>query len=44
VKYLQSVFNIASSHQIIFSSERPPNIDIEVRLGNDWLSRLPAGY
>jgi hypothetical protein len=44
LKYLASVFGITSSTQIIFASEPATTADIEVRLGNDWLARLPAGF
>ncbi len=44
LKYLASLFGITSSSQIIFATEPATNADIEVRLGNDWLTRLPAGY
>ncbi len=44
LKYLASVFGITSSTQIIFATEPATTADIEVRLGNDWLSRLPAGF
>lgn len=44
LKYLASTFGITSSAQIIFANEPATTADIEVRLGNDWLSRLPAGY
>jgi LCP family protein required for cell wall assembly len=44
LKYLASTFGITSSAQIIFSQEPATTADIEVRLGNDWVSRLPAGY
>jgi hypothetical protein len=44
LRYLASTFGIASSNQVLFSSEPASTVDIEVRLGNDWVSRLPAGY
>ena len=44
LKYLAATFGITSSSQIIFSTEPATTADIEVRLGNDWLSRLPAGF
>jgi LCP family protein required for cell wall assembly len=44
LKYLASTFGITSSNQVVFSSEPATTADIEVRLGNDWVSRLPAGY
>ncbi len=43
LRYLIQTFGITSSNQILF---RPaiPGVDIEVRVGSDWASRLPAGY
>ncbi len=43
LRYLIQTFGITSSNQILF---RPaiPGVDIEVRIGNDWVSKLPAGY
>lgn len=35
---------IASSNQVIFAPDANAGIDLEVRLGNDWVSKLPAGY
>ena len=36
LKYLQSVFNITSPAQIIIQPNPASNVDVEVRLGNDW--------
>jgi len=44
LKYLASTFGITSSAQILFANEPATTADIEVRLGNDWLTRLPAGF
>lgn len=44
LRYLISTFGIMASNQIIFSADASSTVDIEVRLGNDWVSRLPAGY
>ncbi len=44
LRYLISVFGIASSNQIVFKSDPSATVDIEVRLGNDWVGRLPAGF
>jgi len=35
---------IATSNQIQFRPDATSAVDIEIRLGNDWVSRLPAGY
>jgi LCP family protein required for cell wall assembly len=36
LKYLQAVFGITSSSQIVFRPDPASSVDIEVRLGNDW--------
>lgn len=35
---------IASSNQIRFQPDAASPVDIEIRLGNDWVSKLPAGF
>ena len=35
---------IAASNQIVFKPDPTQTVDIEIRLGNDWVSKLPAGY
>jgi hypothetical protein len=44
VKYLVAVFGVTAYDQIIFKPEPGSAVDIEVRLGDDWIGRLPAGY
>ena len=44
MKYLAAVFGVTAYDQIIFKSEPGSAVDIEVRLGDDWIGRLPAGY
>jgi LCP family protein required for cell wall assembly len=45
LRYLiQPLGMISSSNQIFFSPDPTSPADIEIRLGNDWVSRLPAGY
>ena len=41
LKYLQSVFGISSSTQILIQPDPAATVDIEVRLGNDWASNNP---
>ena len=36
VKYLQAVFGVTQSAQIIFRPDPTSSVDVEVRLGNDW--------
>ncbi len=44
LRYLISMFGITSSNQILFKSDPASAVDIEIRVGNDWVSKLPAGY
>lgn len=43
LRYLMTTFGIGSPAQIVFA-DQPGTVDLEVRLGTDWLSRMPAGY
>jgi hypothetical protein len=36
LKYLQAVFGVTSSAQILFKPDPNSTVDVEVRLGNDW--------
>ena len=44
LKYLVNTFGISANDQIVFKSDAAATVDLEVRLGDDWVSRLPAGY
>jgi hypothetical protein len=44
LRYLISAFGITSSNQLLVKFDPSSTVDVEVRLGNDWVSRLPAGY
>ncbi len=45
---LRYLFNplgmLASSNQIVFSPDATSPVDIEIRLGNDWAGKMPAGF
>jgi LCP family protein required for cell wall assembly len=41
LKYLQAVFGITSSSQIVFRPDPTSSVDIEVRLGSDWANNNP---
>jgi LCP family protein required for cell wall assembly len=43
LRYLVSTFGIGSASQIVFANE-PGAVDLEIRLGTDWLSKIPAGF
>jgi len=42
VKYLVQIFGITAYDQIVFKSEPGSAVDIEIRLGDDWIGRVPA--
>jgi hypothetical protein len=41
LKYLQAVFGITSSTQILIRPDPTSTVDVEVRLGNDWANNNP---
>jgi len=41
LKYLQSLFGLNSSTQILISPDPSSTVDVEVRLGNDWANGNP---
>jgi hypothetical protein len=41
LKYLQLVFGLSSSSQIIISPDPNATVDVEIRLGNDWANNNP---
>ena len=43
-RYLIYTLGITSPVQILIKSDPAQTVDIEVRLGSDWVSMLPAGY
>jgi hypothetical protein len=43
-RYLINALGIASPVQILIKSDPAQTVDIEVRLGSDWVSKIPAGY
>lgn len=44
LRYLMDTFGITSSNQIIFKPDPAESVDIEIRIGDDWVSKLPDGY
>jgi len=42
--YILKEFGITANSQIIFSPDPGSPVDLEIRLGNDWISQLPAGF
>jgi polyisoprenyl-teichoic acid--peptidoglycan teichoic acid transferase len=45
LRYLISPLGmIAGSSQIVFRPDASQTVDLEIRLGNDWVGKLPAGY
>lgn len=43
LRYLTETFGVGSN-QIIIQPDPVATVDIEIRIGEDWVSRLPAGY
>jgi LCP family protein required for cell wall assembly len=41
LRYFQSLFGITSSSQILIRPDPASTVDIEVRLGNDWMNNNP---
>jgi polyisoprenyl-teichoic acid--peptidoglycan teichoic acid transferase len=35
---------ISNSNQILFKPDASSSVDLEIRLGNDWVSKLPPGF
>lgn len=45
LRYLiQPLGMIAGGSQIVFKPDPAETVDLEIRLGNDWVKKLPAGY
>ena len=45
LRYLVSPLGmITNSSQIVFQPDPSQTADLEIRLGNDWVGRLPAGH
>jgi len=43
LRYLTELFGVGSQ-QIIIQPDPSSTVDIEIRLGEDWIGRLPAGF
>ena len=43
LQYLRELFGITSSAQVLIRPDSSETVDIEVRLGKDWVGKLPAG-
>jgi len=44
LRFLIRTFGITRSSQIIIKPDPAAMVDIEIRIGEDWVSKLPAGY
>jgi LCP family protein required for cell wall assembly len=44
LRYLIKALGLSNSNQIFFKPDPSSPVDIEIRLGNDWVSKLPAGF
>jgi LCP family protein required for cell wall assembly len=43
LRYLLDTFGITSSTQILIKPDPSQSVDIEIRLGKDWINKLPPG-
>ncbi|MBM3126251.1 MAG: LytR family transcriptional regulator [Chloroflexi bacterium] len=44
LRYLAVTFGVVGSHQIIIKPDPTSSVDIEIRIGEDWVGKLPGGY
>jgi hypothetical protein len=44
LRYLVDIFGVTNGNQIIFKPDPSETVDIEIRIGEDWVGRLPVGY
>jgi len=44
LRFLLDMFGITSSTQILMKPDTSQGVDIEIRLGKDWVGKLPIGY
>jgi polyisoprenyl-teichoic acid--peptidoglycan teichoic acid transferase len=44
LRYLINTLGIQRSSQIIIQHDPAATVDIEIRIGEDWISKLPTGY
>jgi LCP family protein required for cell wall assembly len=44
LRYLVDTFGVTGNAQILFKPDPAETVDIEIRIGEDWIGRLPAGY
>jgi hypothetical protein len=44
LRYLIETFGVRGRDQVIIQSDPVATVDIEIRLGEDWVGRLPTGY
>ncbi|MFZ5902738.1 MAG: LCP family protein [Chloroflexota bacterium] len=44
LRYLADLFGIKSSYQIVMRPDPAATVDFEIRIGEDWVGKLPEGY
>jgi len=44
LQYLVDTFGVTGSNQIVFKPGPAEAVDIEIRIGENWVGRLPLGY
>lgn len=44
LRYLYTMFGMNAPSQVLLEPDPTSTVDVEIRIGNDWLALLPAGY
>jgi LCP family protein required for cell wall assembly len=44
LRYLADTFGVTGSNQVIFKPDPAAMVDIEIRIGENWVGRLPTDY
>src|SRR6266498_3544381 len=44
LRYFVNLFGVSTNSLILIKSSPTETVDIEIRLGNDWVKKLPVGY
>jgi hypothetical protein len=44
LRYLVNLFGVSTNSLILIKPDPAETVDIEIRLGNDWIKKLPSGY
>ncbi|MCA1806546.1 MAG: LytR C-terminal domain-containing protein, partial [Actinobacteria bacterium] len=44
LRYLMETFGVRESNQVVIKPDPAEAVDIEIRLGEDWVGKLPIEY